>query len=327
MKSLIYACLSVILMLNGCAPTQHFHVTSAYTYTVIDETSPAPHNEPPKSLPETDYIKWVDFNVPYSVLLKAYQYDIATYGKEIHLKMSELLAYISVKNGNSFSSKRDVKELEKISARLKNGEQLIDIMDGNKYYKHHLEIYQTVFTEFLGEYQASDGTSKYGLIATHPIAKGRYFSHSNDFGVARNFGYKRRHLGHDFFGSVGTPIMAIEGGTITEIGWNRYGGWRIGIRSNDGKRYYYYAHLRKDSPFAQGLELGATVTTGQHIGYLGVSGYSNKENKNMPNAKPHLHLGLQLIFHPSQEKGSKEIWIDLYSISRLLEKNRISAAI
>ena len=43
-------------------------------------------------------------------------------------------------------------------------------------------------------------------------------------------------------GSIGTPIIAVESGTIEHLGWNQYGGWRIGIRSNDKKRYYYYAH-------------------------------------------------------------------------------------
>ncbi len=48
-------------------------------------------------------------------------------------------------------------------------------------------------------------------------------------------------------GSIGTPIIAVESGTIEALGWNQYGGWRIGIRSFDKKRYYYYAHLRKRS--------------------------------------------------------------------------------
>lgn len=46
------------------------------------------------------------------------------------------------------------------------------------------------------------------------------------------------------------------------MGWNQYGGWRIGIRSFDGRRYYYYAHLRQDYPFAEGLEEGSAVTAG-----------------------------------------------------------------
>ena len=47
-------------------------------------------------------------------------------------------------------------------------------------------------------------------------------------------------------GQTGTPVMAVESGYVETMGWNQYGGWRIGIRSFDKKRYYYYAHLRKD---------------------------------------------------------------------------------
>ncbi len=69
-------------------------------------------------------------------------------------------------------------------------------------------------------------------------------------------------------GLVGTPIIAIESGYVEALGWNRYGGWRIGIRSFDKKRYYYYAHLRQNRPYAEGLKEGDYVTAGGDvIGY------------------------------------------------------------
>ena len=57
-------------------------------------------------------------------------------------------------------------------------------------------------------------------------------------------------------GQVGTPVIAVESGYVEAIGWNQYGGWRIGIRSYDKQRYYYYAHLRKDDPYADDLYIG-----------------------------------------------------------------------
>lgn len=54
---------------------------------------------------------------------------------------------------------------------------------------------------------------------------------------------------------------------VEALGWNQYGGWRVGIRSFDGKRYYYYAHLRQNYPYAEGLEEGSVVTAGDVIGY------------------------------------------------------------
>ena len=172
---------------------------------------------------------------------------------------------------------------------------------------------------------SSSGTAsfenKYGLKAFLPIAKNYNFSHYDDFGNSRSYGFKRTHLGNDLMGSIGTPIIAVESGTVEHLGWNQYGGWRIGIRSFDGKRYYYYAHLRKNHPYVPDLKEGTTVTAGDVIGYLGMTGYSIKENVNNINV-PHLHFGMQLIFDESQVDSPNEIWIDVYEIIEFLKQNR-----
>ena len=46
-----------------------------------------------------DYIKWVDFTVPAEAMDKAYQYDVDSYGQEIHMNWIELLAYAAAKQG------------------------------------------------------------------------------------------------------------------------------------------------------------------------------------------------------------------------------------
>ena len=164
--------------------------------------------------------------------------------------------------------------------------------------------------------------TRYGLKAFSPIAKGYYYYDYDDFGVARSYGYKRKHLGHDMMGEVGTPIVAVESGYVEALGWNRYGGWRIGIRSFDKKRYYYYAHLRKNFPYNKSLEVGSVVTAGDVIGYLGRTGYSTTENTNNIETA-HLHFGIQLIFDESQKEGNNEIWIDIYSLTKFLYRNRV----
>ena len=162
---------------------------------------------------------------------------------------------------------------------------------------------------------------RYGLKAFLPIAKNYSFSHYDDFGNSRSYGFKRTHLGNDLMGSIGTPIVAVESGIVEHLGWNQYGGWRVGVRSFDTKRYYYYAHLRKNHPYAEGLEEGSTVKAGDVIGYLGMTGYSIKENVNNINV-PHLHFGMQLIFDESQVDSPNEIWIDVYQIIEFLKQNR-----
>ena len=148
-----------------------------------------------------------------------------------------------------------------------------------QYFEYYSVAYESVLGGMVGEYsvQTSESQSgapefepKYGLKAYAPIAKGWAFSHNGDFGTSRAFGYKRRHLGHDMFGSVGTPVINVETCVVQVLGWNRYGGWRIGMRSLDGRRYYYYAHLRSGHPYATGLEEGQIIYAGEVIGYLGI---------------------------------------------------------
>lgn len=124
-----------------------------------------------------------------------------------------------------------------------------------------------------------------------------------------------------YYINIGTPIIAVESGYVEAIGWNQYGGWRIGIRSFDGKRYYYYAHLRQNYPYREQLKEGDVVTAGDVIGYMGHTGYSTKENVNNIDTV-HLHFGLQLIFDESQKEGNNEIWVDCYDLTRFLYKNR-----
>ncbi|MDO4552457.1 MAG: polysaccharide deacetylase family protein, partial [Bacillota bacterium] len=143
----------------------------------------------------------------------------------------------------------------------------------------------------------------------------------DDFGASRSYGYSRLHFGHDLLVSTGTPVVAVESGIVEALGWNQYGGWRIGIRSLDGKRYYYYAHLRKGTPYAPGLYVGKAVAAGDVIGYSGQTGYSIKENVNNIDT-PHLHYGMQLIFDEGAKDSPNQIWVDLYAITKLLSRHR-----
>lgn len=274
-------------------------------------------------------IKWVDFNVSYEALCQAYEWDVSTYGEPIHLNWIELLAYVATKNGGDFSGSVQ-KEMNHISEQLIQKEiTMKEATKDLKYYAYYSKAYEAVLGGYVGEYelqeQQEDGSvkwvKKYGLKAFSPIAKGFEYNDYDDFGSSRSYGYKREHLGHDMMGQIGTPIIATESGYVEALGWNQYGGWRIGIRSFDKKRYYYYAHLRQNFPYNKKLEEGSVVTAGDVIGYMGHTGYSTTENVN--NIKvTHLHFGVQLIFDESQKEGNNEIWIDCYNLTKFLCKNR-----
>ena len=191
-----------------------------------------------------------------------------------------------------------------------------------KYFPYYCEVYHAILDDYVGIYENKNTKEKgYGLIAFSPIAKGFPYNDYDDFGVSRSYGYRREHLGHDMMGQIGTPIISVISGEVEVLGWNQYGGWRIGIRSFDKKKYYYYAHLRQNYPYAEGLKQGDKVMAGDVIGYMGHTGYSSKENVNNIDAV-HLHFGMQLIFDESQKDGNTEIWINPYEIVKFLNQNR-----
>lgn len=270
-----------------------------------------------------DTIKWVSFDVPYESLVYTMQKDIDSYDKELHIDWIDALSVAACRTGG----KCGVTSVKKAVADLETGRSPEEILGSlYRYYDYYHNAYSAVLGGLLGSYSiVKDGKEvcTYGLKAFSPIAAGYGYSHSADFGNDRSFGFRRKHLGNDIMGSLGTPIVAVEGGVVEVMGWNRYGGWRIGIRSFDSKRYYYYAHLQKDHPFADGLSEGDIVRAGDPIGFMGRTGYSDQENVNNISAV-HLHFGMQLIFDESQKECLSEIWVDVYDIVRLLNSHRSS---
>lgn len=278
------------------------------------------------------YIKWVDFNVSYEALCLAYEWDVNTWGKEVHIDWVEMLAYLGARYGGDFSSneKRLAKDVAKLAEQLiGEGVTMEELTKDMEYYAYYKEAYGAVLGGMVGEYEIEEADENgnkvwkrvYGLKAFSPIARGFEYTHYADFGSSRSYGYQRQHLGHDMMGQIGTPIIAVESGYVEAIGWNQYGGWRIGIRSFDGRRYYYYAHMRQNYPYAEGLKEGSIVTAGDVIGYMGHTGYSATENVNNIEVV-HLHWGMQLIFDDSQKDGSNQIWIDVYPLTQFLYKHR-----
>ena len=300
------------------------------SYLQLDKTLTPDSTPPVQPVDQDGYIKWAEFNVPESAMKKAMKYDIESCESEIHIDWIQVLGYLGAKYGGKWDRYKS-KDMEVLVERLNAGETMAEITGDMEYYDYYHEVYDTVLGEFLGyadverESEVLPGETfmetRYGLKVYSPIASGYSYSHYDDFGNSRSYGYARRHLGNDLVGSIGTPIVAVEGGTIEHLGWNQYGGWRIGILSFDRKRYYYYAHLRQKHPYHLDLEEGMAVNAGDVIGYLGMTGYSTKEGANNMTV-PHLHIGMQIVFDESQIDGNGEIWIDMYDIVNFLAQNK-----
>ncbi|MBM3696296.1 MAG: M23 family metallopeptidase [Actinobacteria bacterium] len=87
----------------------------------------------------------------------------------------------------------------------------------------------------------------------------------------------RGHTGVDMLSPIGTPLVAIENGTLRNLSWHYAGGIGITVKG-DGGDEWYYAHL---SGYAPGIQAGLRVAAGQLIGYVGQTGNASV---------PHLHL-------------------------------------
>lgn len=119
-----------------------------------------------------------------------------------------------------------------------------------------------------------------------PVPLRTDYSFRSTWGARRSWGGYRIHEGTDIFAGYGVPVRSTCYGVIEVKGWNRFGGWRIGIRDINNV-YHYYAHL---SGYSKDVEQGSIVKPGQVIGWVGSSGYGKPGTQGK--FPPHLHYGL-----------------------------------
>ena len=119
-----------------------------------------------------------------------------------------------------------------------------------------------------------------------PVSKRYSYSFQDNYGAARSWGGARSHEGIDIFACYSTPVLSTAYGVVEIMGWNDYGGYRIGIR-DIYNTYQYYAHLQG---FEGDLKEGDIVEPGQVIGYVGSTGYGKEGTSGK--FPPHLHFGL-----------------------------------
>jgi len=149
---------------------------------------------------------------------------------------------------------------------------------------------------------------------TFPVPLRSNYSYRNTWGDARGWGGRRIHEGTDIFADYGVPVRATSYGIVEMKGWNKYGGWRIGIRDINNN-YHYFAHL---SGFAKDLKVGQIVEPGMMIGGVGSSGYGPPGTSGK--FPPHLHYGIY------KDNGYTEWSYDPYPHLRLWERqDRIKA--
>lgn len=141
-----------------------------------------------------------------------------------------------------------------------------------------------------------------------PVAIHADYSYRDTWGDRRGWGGLRIHEGTDIFANYGTPVLSTCYGYVELIGWNRFGGWRIGIRDAQNQ-YHYFAHL---NGFKKGLKQGDIVKPGDVIGSVGSTGYGPPGTSGK--FPPHLHYGLYRF------NGNKTYSFDPYPLLKKWEK-------
>ena len=116
-----------------------------------------------------------------------------------------------------------------------------------------------------------------------PIDSGA--SYVDTYGAGRNDIYDGWHHGDDLFAPLGTPVVAVARGTLSLVGWNSLGGWRVWLTDKKGNSFYY-AHL---AGYARWILTHPNVRAGQVLGFLGRTGDAFT-------TPPHVHFEV----HPRQ---------------------------
>nr|WP_304956831.1 M23 family metallopeptidase [Virgibacillus sp. NKC19-16] len=141
-----------------------------------------------------------------------------------------------------------------------------------------------------------------------PVDTQYNYSYNNTWGDRRGFGGLRIHEGTDIFADYGTPVKSTTYGVVEMMGWNLYGGWRIGIR-DIFNIYHYYGHM---SGYNDDLEVGQVVQPGDELGGVGSTGYGPPGTSGK--FPPHLHYGMY------QDNGEREWSFDPYPFLQRWER-------
>lgn len=138
---------------------------------------------------------------------------------------------------------------------------------------YHARKWQEAYyfeNEALHSYFDEEGRSLKKAFLKAPLNYKRISSH---FTYARKhpiYGVVRPHTGVDYAAPVGTPVVSIGDGVVTEKGYKGGGGHTVKIRHNSTYTTAYL-HLQK---YGTGIEVGKHVSQGQVIGYVGSTGSS-----------------------------------------------------
>ena len=172
--------------------------------------------------------------------------------------------FFGIQQGDSFTVIYDEKFIDTLSVGVGR-------IWGAKFTHRGKEIYAIPFEQGGKlQYWEEDGGSLRKQLLKAPLKFTRIsskFSHARLHPVLKKY---RPHHGVDYAAPMGTPVRAVADGVVTMKAHKKADGNILKIK-HPGNLSSGYLHLRG---FAKGIKVGAKVSQGQVIGYVGSTGYS-----------------------------------------------------
>ncbi len=172
--------------------------------------------------------------------------------------------FFGIQAGDSFTVIYDEKFIDTLSVGIGR-------VWGAKFTHRGKDIYAIPFEQGgKVQYWEEDGGSLRKQLLKAPLKFTRIsskFSHARRHPVTKKV---RPHHGVDYAAPMGTPVRAVADGTVTVMTRKKADGNILKIK-HPGNISSGYLHLRN---FAKGIKVGARVSQGQVIGYVGSTGYS-----------------------------------------------------
>ncbi len=248
------------------------------------------------------YINSSDFNVTALAMKEALNEDMLKREEKKGADWIDTLALIGTRHSCDFSSYRkgDAVNTAEVISQVSKPRLLASDPTHFDYCK---KLYSYVLSGFVGEYSENSKTL-YGIKGCFPIPE--------------EYGYritKEQQNSLDLKGTsyirakAGTPVVAVEDGTVFNMRHGNGGKWEIVIRSNDNRRYYIYSGIMKDHPFADHRE-GDSISVGDTVGFINGGG------------EPSLGFGMCVQFDPRDSDPFSNS-VQTYEILKFLEEKRI----
>lgn len=194
----------------------------------------------------------MEANLPYSLaaeMEEIYQWTVDFFGIQV---------------GDHFTVIYDEKFIDTLSVGVGR-------IWGAKFTHRGKEIYAIPFEQGGRlQYWEVDGGSLRKQLLKAPLKFTRIsskFSHARFHPVLKKY---RPHHGIDYAAPSGTPVRAVADGVVTKKSYDKAAGNMLKIK-HPGNLSSGYLHLRG---FAKGIKVGARVSQGQVIGYVGNTGRS-----------------------------------------------------